>query len=363
MSLLRELLTQTVRQGASDLHLKAYQPPLLRVHANLVDARPEPLSPELMKEFVLELVPNHLRDSIEHKHELDFSYNLPEVGRFRVNVFHSQGLPAVAMRHVKTKIPGFEELNLPPILRQFAEVPRGIVLATGTTGSGKSTTLAAMLQHINQHFKRRIITVEDPIEYVFEDAQSLISQREIGLDTVSFHTALKFVLRQDPDVIMIGEMRDAESFAAALAASETGHLVLTTLHTDTASQTISRILNFFPYTERDQVRMSLAANMQAVICQRLVPAVRGGVVPATEIMVNTPTVRKLIEKNTLETLSAAIETGTEDGMQTFNQAIYKLIKAGQVTEEDGMARAGNPEQLRMNLKGIFLDEARRILAT
>lgn len=363
MSLLRELLTEAVRKGASDLHLKAHQPPLFRIHARLVDARPEPLTPERLQEMVQELIPVHLRQTSEHKHELDFSYAAPDVGRFRVNLYQSQGLPAAALRHVKTKIPGFEELNLPPILRQFAEAPRGIVLATGTTGCGKSTTLAAMIQHINRHFKRRIIAVEDPIEYVFEDDQSLISQREIGLDTVSFHTALKFVLRQDPDVIMIGEMRDAESFAAALSASETGHLVLTTLHTDTASQTVSRILNFFPYTERDQVRMSLASNMKAVICQRLVPAIRGGVVPATEIMINTPTVRKLIEKNALETLSAAIETGTEDGMQTFNQAIYKLIKAGQITEEEGMSRAGNPEQLRMNLKGIFLDEARRILAT
>ncbi|MBP7829559.1 MAG: PilT/PilU family type 4a pilus ATPase [Kiritimatiellae bacterium] len=363
MSLLRELLTEAVRRGASDVHLKAHQPPLFRVHANLEDARPEPLTPEQLKDFVRELVPAHLQASIDHKHELDFSYRLEEVGRFRVNVFQSQGLPAVAMRHVKSKIPGFEDLHLPPILQKLAEVPRGIVLATGTTGSGKSTTLASMIQHINVHFKRRIITVEDPIEYEFEDAQSSISQREIGLDTVSFHTALKFMLRQDPDVIMVGEMRDAESFTAALAASETGHLVLTTLHTDTASQTLSRILNFFPHTERDQVRMSLANNLKAVICQRLIPAIRGGVVPATEIMINTPTVRKLIEKNSLEVLAAAIETGEADGMQTFNQAIYKMIKSGQITEEEGMARAGNVEQLRMNLKGIFLDESKRILAT
>jgi len=343
--------------------LKAHQPPLIRVHANLEDVRPEPLTPEQLKDFERELIPAHLQTSVDHKHELDFSYRLQDIGRFRVNVFQSQGLPTVAMRHVKSKIPGFEDLHLPPILQKLAEVPRGIVLATGTTGSGKSTTLAAMIQHINLRFKRRIITVEDPIEYEFRDAQSSISQREIGLDTISFHTALKFMLRQDPDVIMVGEMRDAESFTAALAASETGHLVLTTLHTDTASQTMSRILNFFPHTERDQVRMSLATNLKAVVCQRLIPAIRGGVVPATEIMVNTPTVRKLIEKNSLEVLAAAIETGEADGMQTFNQAIYKLIKSGQITEEEGMARAGNVEQLRMNLKGIFLDESKRILAT
>ncbi len=203
--------------------------------------------------------------------------------------------------------------------------------------------------------------MEDPIEYIFEDRLSAISQREIGLDTMSFHAALKHVLRQDPDVIMIGEMRDAESFMAALAASETGHLIFSTLHTGTASQSVSRILDFFPANERDQMRMSLAANLRAVFCQRLIPAVRGGVVPAVEILVNTATVTKLIEKNQIEKLNAAIETGREDGMQTFNQHIYDLITSGIITEEDGLLRAGNPEALEMNLKGIFLDEGDRIL--
>ena len=363
MSLLHELLIRAAELDASDIHLKVNEQAIFRVHANLTDSGSPIITGDLMAELIDEMLPTHTKKQYEQRHEVDFSMEEVEVGRYRVNIFLSQGLPCVAMRHVKTNIPSFEELHLPPILKDIAASQRGIVLATGTTGSGKSTTLAAMIQHINVTEKRRIITVEDPIEYVFEDDQSIISQREVGLDTVSFHAALKYVLRQDPDVIMVGEMRDAESFSAALVASETGHLVFSTVHTDTASQTVSRILNFFPFTERDQIRMSLATNLRAVLCQRLAPSIQGGVVPAIEIMVNTPTVRKLMEKNQLEKLSAAIETGSEDGMQTFNQAIYQMIRNGMITEDEGMPRATNPETLKMNLKGIFLDEARRILST
>ncbi len=363
MSQLRELLAKAVSLGASDVHLKSSQPATFRLHANLVDSETDVITPEIMHQIIEDILPAHARRRYELKHEVDFSLDEVDVGRFRVNIFLSHGTPTVAMRHVKTRIPTFEELHLPPVLKDLVAVPRGIILASGTTGCGKSTTLAALIQRINSTQRRRIITIEDPIEYIFEDDQSIISQREVGLDTVSFSSALRHILRQDPDVIMIGEMRDAGSFMAAIAASETGHLVLSTLHTDTASQTVSRILNFFPSGERDQIRMSLATNMRAVICQRLVPAIRGGVVPAVEIMISTPTVRKIIEKNVLEKLAAAIETGTEDGMQTFNQSVYQLIKTGQITEEEGLPRCGNPETLKMNLKGIFLDEARRILST
>lgn len=362
MSLLRELLIQAVSLGASDIHLKANQPAIFRVHSELVSSGSEVLTLDTLTQMVEDIIPPHARHQYEQRHEVDFSLEEVEVGRFRVNVFLAHGVPTVAMRHVKTRIPSFDELHLPKILNEIAMYPRGIVIASGTTGSGKSTTLAAMIQKINTTVRRRIITVEDPIEYIFVDDKSVISQREVGLDTATFHSALKHVLRQDPDVIMIGEMRDAESFTAALAASETGHLVFTTVHTDTASQTIPRILNFFPSAERDQVRLSLATNIRAVICQRLVPAAHGeGVYPAVEIMINTPTVRKLIEKNQLEKLPAAIETGVEDGMQTFNQSVYQLIRSGRITEEEGMQRASNPETLKMNLRGIFLDEARRIL--
>ena len=248
-----------------------------------------------------------------------------------------------------------------PQIKGLAESPRGILLVAGSTGSGKSTTLAAMIEHINAHTKRHIITLEDPIEYVFEDNQSVIEQREVGLDTLSFQHALKHVMRQDPDVIMVGEMRDATSFGAAISAADTGHLVLSTLHTTNASQSVIRILDFFKADDREQIRRQLAGTLKAVICQRMVPTIQGGVTPAQEVLINSGTVRKLIEENRLEKLGAAIETGTEDGMQSFNQALFELVKQGRVTEKEAMAKATNPQALEMNFKGIFLDEGRRIL--
>ncbi|HBA82911.1 MAG TPA: twitching motility protein [Verrucomicrobia bacterium] len=363
MPLLRELLAKAVALGASDIHLKSNKPPIFRIHAELIDGDPQVLEVEDVRLMVESILPPYLRARFDEEHQADFSLAEKDIGRFRVNAFMSSGMCTVVFRHVKSKIPNFQDLHLPAILEKLALSPRGIMLAAGTTGSGKSTSLAAVINHINHNERRRIISIEDPVEYVFEDIQSVISQREVGLDTLSFHASLKSVLRQDPDVIMIGEMRDAESFMAALSAAETGHLVLSTLHTGTAAQAIPRILDFFPASERDQLRMALADNMRAVFCQRLIPAVKGGVRPAVEIMINTPTVRKLIEKNLLEKLPAGIETGGEDGMQTFNQAIFKLIKAGEITEENGMRYAGNAEALRMNLKGIFLDEANRIIST
>jgi pilus retraction protein PilT len=270
-------------------------------------------------------------------------------------------VPCLALRHVKTRVPTIRELQLPQIIESLALAPRGIILAAGTTGSGKSTTLAGIIRHINENRKVRIITIEDPIEYIFQDKEAMISQREVGIDTVGFHNALKHVLRQDPDVIMIGEMRDPDSFMAALSAAETGHLVLSTLHTDSAGNSVQRILDFFPSSEREQIRMAIAANLHGVICQRLVPAVQGGVSPAVEILINNATVRKLIEKSKLDKIASAIETGIEEGMQSFNQAIYTLITSGMITEEDGLYHTTNPESLKMKLKGIFLDEERRIL--
>jgi len=363
MSLLRELLTYAAKNEASDVHLKTFRPPAFRLHGTLKSVGERALTPEEMGKLIADLLPPHLRQVYEHAHEVDLSHAEDGVGRFRVNVFQSHGLHTVAMRHVKNVIPSFEELSLPTVLTDLALVPNGIVLVCGVTGSGKSTTLAALVQHINKTLNRRIITIEDPIEYIFDDQESIISQREIGLDTLSFHSALKSVLRQDPDVILIGEMRDSETFTAALAAAETGHLFFSTLHTATASASLSRILDFFPAAEAQMIRMSLAANLRAVVCQRLMPAIQGGVVPAVEIMINTPTVKKLIEKNNLEMLSAAIETGTDDGMQSFGQCIYQLIRNGLITEEDGLMRTDNPEALKMNLKGIFLNESRRILTS
>ena len=242
----------------------------------------------------------------------------------------------------RPRCPSFEELGLLGADQTIAESPRGIVLVAGTTGCGKSTTLAAMIEHINANFKKHLITLEDPIEYVFEDNQSVIEQREIGLDTLSFHHGLKHMLRQDPDIIMMGEMRDAGSFPAAMSAADTGHLVLSTLHTTNAAQSVGRMLDFFPAEEREQVRRQLAGTLKAVICQRMVTTVTGAVTPAVEIMINTPTIRKLIEENRLEKLAAAIETGTDDGMQNFNHALFQLVKDGKVNRQGGPGQRHQP---------------------
>jgi twitching motility protein PilT len=362
MSIIKDLLAKTVDLEASDVHIKFDQEPYLRHHGRLVESGFEKLSGEDIVAIVDDILPSHLVEDYKREHEADFSHVEEGIGRFRVNVFQAQGAPNIVMRYVKTEAPSFEMLGLPPVLTTFAQVVRGIILMSGTTGSGKSTTLAAIINYMNANERRRIITMEDPVEYLFQDDQCIITQREIGLDTGSFHAGLKHVMRQDPDVIMVGEMRDSTSFMAALAASETGHLVLSTLHAGMAHQSIYRILDFFPATERDQIRMSLAANMYGIVCQRLVPMVGGGVVPAAEVMINTPTIRKLLSKNKIDLLPAGIETGGEDGMQTFNQSIYGLIKSGKISEAEGMKFATNPEALRMNLQGIFLDEGKRILS-
>ena len=263
------------------------------------------------------------------------------------------------MRYVKNKC-CLEELGFRSSPRYLSRLHEDV--SHWSTGSGKSTTLAAMIEYINANFKLHIITLEDPIEFVFEDNQSVVEQREIGLDTLSFQAGLKHILRQDPDVIMIGELRDVVSISAAMSSADTGHLVLATLHTTNAPQAIGRILDFFPANDRDQARRQLAATLQAVVCQRLVGTVDGGVTPAIEVMINTPTVRKLIEESRFEKLGAAIETGTDEGMINFNQHLYALVQEGRVTQEEALASASNPQALEMNFKGIFLDESRRILS-
>ena len=362
MEIFTRILKIAVDGGASDIHIKVGSPVILRINRQLVTVE-SPLPTEAwVNEIVKGIVPPHAAKILEKEREVDFSYFVPGVGRFRTNVFQQRGQFALAMRYVKTQIPSFEELGLLEIVKRIAEVPRGIVLVAGTTGCGKSTTLAAMIQHINANFKKHMITLEDPIEYVFEDNQSVIEQREVGLDSLSFHNGLKNVLRQDPDIIMIGEMRDSISFSAAISAADTGHLVLSTLHTTNGAQSVTRILDFFPAEEREQIRRQLAGTLQSVICQRMVNTVSGGMTPALEIMINTGTVKKLIEENRLDKLPAAIETGVEDGMQNFNQALFQLVKERKVTEKEALARASNPQALEMNFKGIFLDEGRRILS-
>jgi len=362
MELFNKILKTGVDGGASDVHLKIGTPVIFRINRELIAIECPFPTEEWMNKVVEHVTPRHLHKRRDEDREIDFSYFVPGIGRFRTNLFQQRGQWCLAMRYVKTSVPSFQELGLLDQVKRIAESPRGIVLVCGSTGCGKSTTLAAMIEHINANYKKHLITLEDPIEYVFEDNQSVIEQREVGLDTLSFHHALVHILRQDPDIIMIGEMRDDISFSAAMSAADTGHLVLSTLHTTNASQSVSRILDFFDANEREQIRRQLAGTLQAVVCQRMVPTIAGAMTPAVEIMINTPTVKKMIEENRLDKLAAAIETGGDDGMINFNQALFNLVKEGKVTEKEALAKASNPQALEMNFKGIFLDEGRRILS-
>jgi twitching motility protein PilT len=361
MEMFQRILKTAVEGGASDVHLKIGTPVIFRINRQLIAIECPYPTEEWMNKIVEQVTPAHLKKRLDQEREIDFSYFVPSIGRFRTNLFQQRGQWCLAMRYVKTIVPSFQELGLLEQIRKIAESPRGIVLVAGSTGCGKSTTLAAMIEHINANSKKHIITLEDPIEYVFEDNQCVVEQREVGLDTLSFHHALKHVLRQDPDIIMIGEMRDSISFTASMSAADTGHLVLSTLHTTNAAQSVNRILDFFKADEREQIRRQLAGTLQAVICQRMVGTIAGGMTPALEVMINTPTVKKLIEENRLDKLPAAIETGSDDGMINFNQALFNLVKEGKVSEQEALGKASNPQALEMNFKGIFLDEGRRIL--
>ena len=362
MELFNKILKAAVDGHASDIHIKVGTPVIFRISRELISIECPTPTDQWMNNIIEKITPLHMKKKLEEDREVDFSYNVPGLGRFRTNVFQQRGTWALAMRYVKNIVPSFEQLGLLESIKTMAESPRGIVMVAGATGSGKSTTLAAMIEHINANFKKHIITLEDPIEYVFEDNQSVIEQREIGLDTANFYNALKYVLRQDPDIIMLGEMRDAVTFNAAMSAADTGHLVMSTLHTTTAAQSITRILDFFKADDREQTRRQLAGCLRGVVCQRMVPTVDGKMTPALEIMTNSPLVKKLLEENRLEKLTAAIETGGDDGMCTFNQSLFNLVKAGRVTEKEALLKATNAQALEMNFKGIFLNEGGRIVS-
>jgi twitching motility protein PilT len=362
MELFHKILKIAIDGAASDIHIKVGTPVIFRINRELVAVECPFPTTEWMNKVVQTITPIHLKKRLDDEREVDFSYFIPEVGRFRTNLFQQRGQWCLAMRHVKTHVASFEQLGLLEQIKTIAEAPRGIVLVAGATGCGKSTTLAAMLEHINGNFKKHVVTLEDPIEFVFEDNQCVIEQREVGLDTQSFHHALRNILRQDPDIIMIGEMRDDISFAAAMSAADTGHLVLSTLHTTNAAQSIVRILDFFKADEREQVRRQLAATLRGVICQRMVTTVQNTMTPALEILINSPLVRKMIEDNRLDKLAAVIETSADDGMITFNQSLFNLVKSGRVSEKEALAKASNPQALEMNFKGIFLNEGGRIVS-
>lgn len=363
METFRAILRGAVDAGASDIHLKAGSAVMFRINRDLRPVEAPVPTEEWMQQTMREIVPPHLREQCEREREIDFALALPGVGRFRVNAFQQRGSFVLALRHVRTEVRDFEELHLPPIVRTLSETPRGIVIMAGAPGSGKSTTLAAMLQHLNRTSRRHIITLEDPIEYFFEDEQSVIEQREIGLDTASFQTGLRNILRQDPDVLAIGEMRDRASAQAAVSAANVGTLVLVTLHTHDTVRAIQRIVEFFPADEREHARKQLAATLRGVICQRLVRAASGIILPAVEVLINTAGVAKLIEADRLDQLPGAIDLGEGDGMQSFDRSLSDLLAGGLITREEALAHAPNPDTFKMRLQGVVRSESKRILGS
>ena len=353
---LNEILQVALRGGASDIHLKAGLPPMFRVDGALVplkDARRLP--PEEIARMALGIMNDFQKEKYKQTNEVDLAYGVPGLGRFRVNIFQQRGTLGVVLRVIPFKIQSIEQLMLPKILEKIAGEQRGLVLVTGTTGSGKSTTLAAMIDHINATETCHIMTIEDPIEFLIRDKRSIVNQREVGVDTMSFGQALKSALRQDPDVILVGEMRDLETIETALTAAETGHLVMSTLHTLDATETINRIISAFPPYQQKQVRLQLGSVLKAVISQRLVPrADAKGRVPAIEVLLATGRVKELIEdKDRTKEIPDAIAQGhVSYGMQTFDQSLMGLLKAQLITYEEALRQATNPDDFALRVSGV-----------
>jgi twitching motility protein PilT len=360
---IERLMVACARNKASDLHLKVGQKPILRVNTMIHELGNRVLSQDDVKRMTYEIMSDLQRDRFETEHDLDFAYSIPGVGRYRINVFYERGAMAVAMRRVNTSIPSFKDLNLPEAMEKLCAIEQGLVIMAGPTGSGKSTTLACIIDFINTHQKLHIITIEDPIEYLFQDRKSFVNQREIGIDVPDFHQALKHVVRQDPDVILVGEMRDYLSFDAALMASETGHLVFSTIHASSAPQTIGRLLDLFPTERQPLIRQSLAFNLRAIVCQRILPSCKEGIkmVPAVEILFNNATSTKLIMNAEDKKLADLIRGSKEEGMQDFNMSLVDLINRGLVSKKVALQYSPNPDQLKMNLQGIYLGDDHRIL--
>lgn len=352
---LKEFLKEMIAKQASDLHLRVGLKPILRVDGKLQSIDTENLSSADLDQALDQILNPEQKSVFQKRSELDLALSVSKMGRFRVNFYRQRGTTGIAIRLVRSVITSFEDLNLPPTLKKLADRRRGLIIVTGTTGSGKSTTLAAMIDHINQNRSENILTIEDPIEYVFRDKNSIISQREVGGDTASFVAALRQAFRQDPDVILIGEIRDIETMSIALTAADTGHLVLTTLHTLNAVETVSRIISFYPPHQHQQIRLLLSATLQAIICQRLMPRSDGpGRVPAVEVLVSTASVREyLSDPSKTILIPELIESGTiQYGMQSFDQSIMDLFKKGVISYEEAMNQATNPDDFDLRLKGI-----------
>lgn len=347
MAELDKLLDKVIEEDASDLHLTPGVPPTLRVYGKLRSLNETKLTPESTKKLIYGVLTDTQKQRLEHDLELDFSYALPGKARFRINIYRQRGALSAALRLVPPYIKTPEELNLPRIVEQLAQRPRGFVLVTGPTGCGKSTTLASVIKIINNTRHEHIVTVEDPIEFLHEHDKSIVNQREVGTDTHSFSAALRHILRQDPDVILIGEMRDLETIAIALTAAETGHLVFATLHTQDAPQSVDRIIDVFPSQQQHQIRMQLAGTLQAILAQQLLSRIDGeGLIPVVEVLIATPAVRNMIREGKTHQIYSAMQAGYNVGMQTMDQALANLVKRHKVSYEEALQRAIDPENLK-----------------
>jgi twitching motility protein PilT len=355
-----ELVERLVEEGGSDLHLKAGAPPSVRLKGALLHLEGySGLRPEDTEGILQEMIPPNLTDEFDRDGEADFSYSVEGVGRFRVNAFRQRGSVSIVMRFIPFGVPKFEELDLPEVISRLAQEERGIVLVTGTTGSGKSTTLASMIDFVNRTVQKHIVTIEDPIEFLHRDQQSLINQREVGMDTLSFARALRRVLRQDPDIILVGEIRDSETAQIALSAAETGHLVLSTLHTVDAAETINRIIDLFPPHERGQVRTMLAGTLRGIIGQRLIRTNDGGRAAACEVMVTTGRIQDFImDPEQTGQIQQAIAEGEYYGMQTFDQALLKLVEEDRVDYKEALKFASRPQDFKLMVQSLGLGIAR-----
>jgi twitching motility protein PilT len=344
-------LALLVERNGSDLHVKVGTPPKMRQSGALLPLDREPLSHDEMEAIGKSIIPPERVERFETAGEVDFAYSLPGVGRFRVNVFRQRGSVSAVLRKLRFGGPSFDEMGLPEVIRQLADEQRGLVLVTGPTGSGKTTTLAAMIEHLNHTRQSHIVTIEDPIEVLFRDDVASINQREVGNDTESFLSALRAALRQDPDVILIGEMRDTETVRTSLQAAETGHLVLSTLHTVDATETVNRVVDFFPPEQQGQIRLTLAGALKGIICQRLVPSRDGGMVPCHEVLVNTGRVSERIsDADKTAEIHDVIAEGGYYGMCTFDQSLLQLVKDEKVTVEAALSASSNPHDFTLQLQ-------------